>query len=288
MQQEVPRLRLDEAMKVPLDWFPKPVDVGEAHIEQKTFAGIDYRGAMQGRAVEPGTYTVLWVDGQLMMSDTPSELRDHLPFVQKATGKVLVGGLGLGCVVRGLLAKPDVTEVTVLEFSKDVIAAIGPRMQDKRLRIVQADVYEWLPIDEPERTQRFDFCWMDVWPTICGDDYPKHLIVKKRFGQFCETPVECWAEKRVRKEGAADVGEEVEFCHYSTCTEEAQYTCTDCGQPICADDGANSLQNGRRDKDGNELLDECNDCCEVVCEGCEDDHECWKGGEAEEPEDGDD
>lgn len=273
-------LSLSDAMKVPLDWFPQHTDVGSVHIEQKTFEGIDFRGAFEGRAIEPGTYTVMWIDHVLMMSDTPAELLDHLGFVEQAHGRVLVGGLGLGCVVRGLLAKSNVDEVVVLELSKDVIEAVGSKFNDPRLRIVQADVFEWLP----EADEKFAYCWMDIWPTISGDDYKAHLKVKQRFKPFVSTKVRCWCEKRVRKEGAVDEGEDVEFCHYSTCSEEAQYNCTDCGQPICTNDGADSLKNGKTDKEGNELLDECNDCHEVVCEGCEEDHECWQEDEDDDEE----
>lgn len=49
--------------------------------------------------------------GECVMSDDPRELRKHLPALRVASGRVLVSGLGLGCVVRGLLACSAVTLV---------------------------------------------------------------------------------------------------------------------------------------------------------------------------------
>src|SRR5258708_24096370 len=59
--------------------------------------------------------------GEVIMVDTPIELKTHLGFVMEAYGNVLVTGLGLGCVARGLLANPRVDHVTCVENSKDVL-----------------------------------------------------------------------------------------------------------------------------------------------------------------------
>src|SRR4051812_44820827 len=41
--------------------------------------------------------------GECVMEDSARELRRHLPVLLVARGRVLVSGLGLGCVLRGLL-----------------------------------------------------------------------------------------------------------------------------------------------------------------------------------------
>src|SRR5689334_17996411 len=57
-----------------------------------------------GRGAPPGCYTRLTHRGRVIMSDTPDELRDLAPVLHHARGQVLVNGLGLGCVVKSLLA----------------------------------------------------------------------------------------------------------------------------------------------------------------------------------------
>ena len=63
----------------------------------------------------------MYCDGKLIMSNTPAEVNDHYKFIQKAQGKVLIGGLGLGMVLKCLLDKKDVMKVVVVEQSPDVI-----------------------------------------------------------------------------------------------------------------------------------------------------------------------
>src|SRR5689334_19270852 len=82
----------------------------------------------------PGQYTFLYrvtdatlyddPPGEVVMEDTPFELQTHLGFVMRAHGRVLVTGLGLGCVVRGLLANKNVKDVVCIENSKNVLELV--------------------------------------------------------------------------------------------------------------------------------------------------------------------
>lgn len=98
--------------------------------------------------------------GTVVMEDTPCELRTHLSFMLRARGRVLVTGLGLGCVVRGLLANPAVEHVTCIEKSGDVLKLVKPYMpQTERLTIIHADAFEWAA----ENKEPFDYAWHDLW-----------------------------------------------------------------------------------------------------------------------------
>lgn len=97
--------------------------------------------------------------GEVVMEDTPMELSTHLGFVMRARGNVLVTGLGLGCVIRGLLENPNVEHVTVLENSVDVMELVWPYMPKERLTIIFADALEWTATN----TERFDCAWHDLW-----------------------------------------------------------------------------------------------------------------------------
>jgi Spermidine synthase len=81
------------------------------------------------RAPSPGTYTRLMRGRTVVMSDVPAEMRDHWSAVHHATGSVLINGLGLGMVLQACLEKPEVTDVTVIEFSADVIRLVAPRIK---------------------------------------------------------------------------------------------------------------------------------------------------------------
>ena len=116
-----------------------------------------------------GTYTHLFrltdstlynsPPGEVVMEDTPYELRTHLDFMIRAYGRVLVTGLGLGCVVRGLLANPAVEHVTCIENSPDVLKLVRPYMPTERLSIIEAEALTWTA----ESGQSFDCAWHDLW-----------------------------------------------------------------------------------------------------------------------------
>lgn len=97
--------------------------------------------------------------GEVVMEDTPFELATHLGFIMGAYGRVLVTGLGLGCVVRGLLLNPRVESVTVIENSKDVLKMVAPYMGSTKVKIIEADALEWTA----KNTSRFDCAWHDLW-----------------------------------------------------------------------------------------------------------------------------
>jgi len=131
---------------------------------------ISMWGAMRGRDIVEGTYTRLYRKGTLVMSDTPAEQDDHMEFIQRATGDVLINGLGMGWVVEVLFKMPQVTSITVIEISQDLIDLVGPHYKAKdkkgKLNIICADALEW----KPPRGQRYGAVWHDIWDFICGDN----------------------------------------------------------------------------------------------------------------------
>lgn len=120
--------------------------------------------------------------GELVMEDTPFELATHVGLVMRAHGKVLVTGLGLGCVVRGLLHNPAVEHVTCIEKSQDVLNLVGPYMPTERLTIVYADALKWAA----KNKQVFDVGWHDLWTNRCEgephlDRWHLQLMMALRF-----------------------------------------------------------------------------------------------------------
>ena len=94
----------------------------------------------------------------VVMEDSSRELRKHLPIWMAARGRVLVTGLGLGCVVRGLLASRDVEHIDVVEIDADIIAMVGPEFADEeRVTIHHGDA---LKVRLPGI---WDFAWHDIW-----------------------------------------------------------------------------------------------------------------------------
>lgn len=132
-----------------------------------------------GYRVAPGTYTALQrrqADGKLtsVMSDDLPELCRHLEFLLIAEGRVLLTGLGLGCALRGVLARPQVTAVDVVEIDAHVLELVQPHLPaDPRLRVHHAEARAWIAA-HPERT--WDCAWHDLWTDRSAGEPQLNLV----------------------------------------------------------------------------------------------------------------
>lgn len=137
------------------------------------------------RAVSAGTYWKLTLRGSIYMSNTPAEVLDHMMFIHKAKGKVLIAGLGLGMVLQALLDKGSCVKIVVVEKSEDVIKLVGPSYNYPNVEIVHADIFDYKP------TEYFDYAWFDIWPDICADNYED---MKKLYRKFSRSVIfkDCW------------------------------------------------------------------------------------------------
>lgn len=110
--------------------------------------------------------------GDIVMEDSAEELRKHLPIWMKARGRVLVSGLGLGCVVRGLLLNEAVRRIDVVEISPTIMEIVGAEfLANPRVRLHQADA---LKIEWPADVG-WDYAWHDIW-THEGNGAPLHKL----------------------------------------------------------------------------------------------------------------
>ena len=148
------------------------------------------RSAMHGnsRYVPEGTYKGLKRDGawDMIMSNTPDEIRDMYSFFKEARGKVLINGLGLGVALKVILEKKNednkyaVDHVTVIEQSEDVIKLVGEHFIKKypdRLNIIQADALTYKP------TNKYDVVFHDIWDNICSDNLNDMKLLHRKYGK---------------------------------------------------------------------------------------------------------
>lgn len=158
---------------------------------QCIFGGVD----QARRQIKPGTYKRLIVDKELVMTNTPAEVRDHSIFIRNARdfgGDILINGLGLGMVLNAILCFDNVTSVTVIEKSADVIALTGPTFDHEwRVTIIHADALEWkAPVGK-----RYSLVWHDIWNTVSADNLPTMGTLHRKYGKRCD-----WQSSWCRKE----------------------------------------------------------------------------------------
>jgi len=153
---------------------------GAWKIDHFTVTGKEFQ-PFSSRTVPPGTYTRLARGGKLVMSDTPDEMRDHLPFVTHAAyGSILINGLGLGMVLKNVLLRKEITDVTVIEIDRDLIYLVGPHYNDKRVTILCADAFTF----KPPKGKRYNAVWHDIWDDICTDNLDQMKYLHRKYGHY--------------------------------------------------------------------------------------------------------
>jgi hypothetical protein len=143
--------------------------------------------AVRGRSIPHGRYARLVCEGRdVVMSDTPSEMSDHLSFVHRASGNVLINGLGIGMALNAILQPGrdnPVEHVTVIELEQDVIDLVGPHyLKDPRVEIVHASAFDY----QPPKGVRYDAVWHDIWDYICSDNVEEMKMLHRRYGRRAE------------------------------------------------------------------------------------------------------
>lgn len=152
-----------------------------------------------GRGVKAGTYKRLKRGGITVMSNTPDEIRDFVYQFRGVKGRVLINGLGLGVTVKYLLDNPEVTEVIVIEKSKDVIDLVADTYRkDSRFKVINADCFEYLP----PKGDTYNFVWHDIWDDITSDNLEEMKKLHRKYGRRTESQASwCrWLCERQKKQ----------------------------------------------------------------------------------------
>ncbi len=97
-----------------------------------------------------GKYCKLYEDGRLWTMDSPLINQTQQFAIDGCYGKVIVGGLGTGWVVKEMAKKPEITELVVVEIAQEVIDLVWPYLElNGKGSVICADLFEYLksPID---------------------------------------------------------------------------------------------------------------------------------------------
>lgn len=130
-------------------------------------------GAMRGQPLTRDRYCRLIVKGNVMMTDAEFERRTNLVAIRNCKGDALVAGLGIGLILAPFCSK--CSSVTVVENNEDVISLVSPKYPGAK--VVHGDIFSW----SPEKGQKFDTIYFDIWPGFSMDDVDEAKNLKKRF-----------------------------------------------------------------------------------------------------------
>lgn len=181
----------------------QPAEKGDFKLSHFEIEELNFRALLMGLSI--GKYVKLTHKGEVVMSDTPMEKRTNSYFVLNAHGDILIGGLGLGMIVAAIMDREEVKSITVIEKHSEVIELITSQITfNNKVHIINADVFEW----KPEKGQRFDCIYMDIWNYINSDVYHEEMKpLKRKYGHYLKPASEspkrfnmCWAEWNAKNE----------------------------------------------------------------------------------------
>jgi spermidine synthase len=149
-----------------------------------------------GRGVPEGTYKRLMRNGDVVMSNTPDEIRDFSYFLRQAHGSVLINGLGLGVLVQALIDKPEVKQITIIEKSQDVLNLVASHYEkSNKVTIIHADAFDY----KPPKDVRYNAVWHDIWDFICADNPKEMGTLHRKYGRIADYQ-ESWCKEECKRQ----------------------------------------------------------------------------------------
>lgn len=135
-------------------------------------------------------------DGNEWMTLTPVDVDTCEREIEKAHGKVVTFGLGLGYYAYMVSEKENVDSITVVEKSESVIRLFNkhilPRFAHKeKVRVVNRDAFEYAEKVMP--SERFDYAFVDTWRDA-SDGLPMYEKMKKLEHLSPTTEFDYWIE----------------------------------------------------------------------------------------------
>ena len=191
---DIPRFLND--LEIPPMWFSKiePCEKGVNKILNFEVSENESFMSFIGRDYVPaGKYTGLRINGATMMSDTPKEYADHLDLVRAACGRILIMGLGLGCIAHVLANIEVVDSITIVERDQDIIDMVAPSLEQygEKVTIIQGDAFTVKP-DLNGLANMYDIIWHDIWIDRSEDNQDEMVTLMKQWAGHCEFQ-DCWS-----------------------------------------------------------------------------------------------
>lgn len=185
-------------------------NVKKGNWELKSESYLPYRGVIAADIIFDGfreipplgffteefSFPAVLEDGNEWMTLTPVDLDTCDEAIDKAHGKVVTFGLGLGYYAYMVSCKENVESITVVEKSEDVIALfreyVLPQFSHpQKVNIVNADAFEYAESVMPG--EGFDLAFVDTWRDA-SDGAPMYERMKKLEHLSPDTEFLYWIE----------------------------------------------------------------------------------------------
>ena len=132
-------------------------------------------------------YLTLSKNNNIWMCITPNEINTMKPHLDKARGRVITFGLGLGYFAFMASNKKEVSKVTIIEKDENVINLfldnLLPHFPNKnKIEIIKVDALDYIAKDH---LVNYDYAFFDLWHNA-EDGLPLYIKIKE-LGINCES-----------------------------------------------------------------------------------------------------
>lgn len=143
------------------------------------------------------TFPTVFENGVEWMAIKPNEIETMKQPIEKARGRVLVYGLGIGYFAYMVSQKQEVEGVTIVERDQNVINLfekhILPQFPNKgKINIVKSDAFDYAENDMKKGS--FNYVFTDLWHDV-SDGVDLYVKMKKYEGTCPNSQFEYWIEK---------------------------------------------------------------------------------------------
>lgn len=161
-------------------------------IDNEYYKEINYLGYFEDKI----NYLALKKDNVTWMSITPHEIYTMKDDINKASGNVLVLGLGLGYFLYMISLKEDVKKITVIEKDKNIInifkSLLFSKFNQEKIEIIEDDAIDYLN----EHKKQYDYVYCDLYHNQF-DALPLYIKIKNIEKQYKKTTFLYWIETSI-------------------------------------------------------------------------------------------
>jgi len=150
----------------------------------------------------------LVINNEIWMSNDDIEYRDIERSIKSARGHCLVGGLGMGIIVKELWEKDNIDTITVVEINPNIIFLMAEEFDllgftknvwtnfEKKTIVIQEDIFNWLHKNKGE----YDWMYLDTYEEPTETAWEDHVLPFKELAQPLLKPngtIEYWEKPRM-------------------------------------------------------------------------------------------
>lgn len=140
----------------------------------------------------------VYINDEEMMSFATEMISGMKPFAEKAKGKVLVLGCGMGYFAYLVSLKDEVESVTIIERDPQVVKMFNelilPKFENSsKITVKEEDALAFM---ENCEDGAFDYCLADIWGSLVN--VLPYMLLKKICSKFSKTQIDYYAEENLK------------------------------------------------------------------------------------------